>query len=85
MNEGLAAQSYVNSDEHWGRRLAFGSMFAVGTTLAISSFIPYPAERLADVWESDPVRVRTPEGGLRPAVSFAPTRGGGELHFGLTF
>ena len=85
LNELDAMQRYVNWDDLWGRRLVAGSVFAVGTTLAISSFIPYPAERLADVWASDPVRVRTPQGGLQPAVSFAPTRGGGELHFGLTF
>ena len=82
-SELAASDLHTTSDALWAGRLAFGSVFALGTTIAVSSYIPYPAERLADIWASDPARA--PEGGLQPAVSFAPTRGGGELRFGMSF
>jgi hypothetical protein len=49
----------------------------------VSSYVPYPIERLAHVWESDPGRVRGPE--LRPTVGFAPMPGGGSVQLGWAF
>jgi hypothetical protein len=67
----------------WTGRLVFSSLFALGVTSAIASYIPSAIERTANTWESDPGRVRTRESTLR--VGFAPVHGGGELRLGWTF
>ncbi|HKQ68658.1 MAG TPA: hypothetical protein VJT73_04930 [Polyangiaceae bacterium] len=74
----------TSSDAVWAGRLTYGSLFALGTTMAVSSFVPYPVERIADVWESDPGRVRDGQD-FRPNVAFAPLRGGGQLQLGWSF
>jgi hypothetical protein len=75
--------SSVDSDSVWAGRLTSGSLFALGTTLAVSSFVPYPVERLAGVWESDPGRVQ--KQAFRPNVAFAPTHGGGQIQLDWRF
>lgn len=69
----------------WSGRLGYGAELALGTTLLVSSFVPAQIERLADIWESDPGRVGPTPQVVPLTVSFAPTRGGGELRLGLTF
>ncbi len=73
----------MSSDTLWAGRLTYGSLFALGTTLAVSSFVPRDVERLADVWESDPGRTR--ERDSRPAVAVAPRPGGAELRLSWVF
>jgi hypothetical protein len=73
----------MQSDQEWGQRLVWGSVLALSTTLAVSTFVPYSVERLADLWESDPGRVHNRD--YRPRLSFAPTPGGAQLQFGGTF
>jgi hypothetical protein len=95
---GIAATAFTlheidaaRSDTHesagtlWGVRAATGGFFALGATLAVASFEPYPVERLADVWEADPGRVRSTAVSLRPNVALAPTKGGGELRLEWRF
>lgn len=83
----LGATNTANgSDAAWAERISNGLGIATGGALAISSFVPYPVERLADLWESDPGHVRGDVPSALRALSFAPVRGGGgELRFGGTF
>ena len=74
-----------SSDALWAGRVVSASFFALGATLAVSSFVPDSVERLADIWESDPGRVRESTQGLKPRVSFAPAPGGGQLQLGVSF
>jgi uncharacterized caspase-like protein len=74
-----------SSDSLWAGRIVSGSIFALGATLAVSSFVPESVERLADIWQSDPGRVREGTQGLKPRVSFAPAPGGGQLQLGVSF
>jgi hypothetical protein len=73
----------VSSDSLWAGRLTFGSAFALGVTGVVSSFNPYSVERFADIWESDPGRVRGQD--ARPNVALAPVRGGAQLQLGWSF
>jgi hypothetical protein len=73
-----------SSDATWAGRLATASLFALGATVAVSSFVPDTVERLADVWESDPGRVRGREP-TRPTLGFAPVTGGGRLQVEWSF
>jgi hypothetical protein len=73
----------MSSDTIWAGRLTYGSLLALGTTVAVASFVPYPIERLANIWESDPGRVRGQE--FRPGIAFAPVRGGGRLQVDWSF
>lgn len=67
----------------WPARVLFGSFLGLGATALVSSFVPYPVERLANMWESDPGRVRANP--MLPNVAFAPSRGGGQLQLGWSF
>ena len=80
-----ASTPRLSSDVAWEGRLTFGSFFALGATFAVSSFVPEPIERVAEVWESDPGRVRARAPVTRPQVSFAPAPGGGRLQLGWSF
>lgn len=73
----------MESDVEWGKRLVYGSTLAFFATTAVASFVPYPVERLANVWDSDPGRVHRRT--LQPNVAFAPAAGGGHLQLGWSF
>lgn len=75
----------ISSDAAWSGRLVTGSLFALGLTAAVASFVPTSTERLADIWASDPTHVRLGEASLRPSMGLAPTRGGAQLSLAWTF
>jgi hypothetical protein len=80
-----ASTPSISSDSLWTGRLVYGALLATDTLQAVSSYVPYPVERFANVWESDPGRVRPGDQGLRPSVSVVPVRGGGQLELGWFF
>jgi hypothetical protein len=76
----------LSTDAVWAGRIAYGSLFALGVTSAVASYVPYPSERLADIWASDPGRVRESAAvSPVPRVSLAPMPGGGRLELGWRF